>query len=764
MISPDASPLADLPQRGFPASPAGVSRTDDLRGDVMGGCTAVLVSLPMILSCGAVVYLPLGSEFVTAGVVASFVTAIAGAVVPALLGGRLHVNAPRPTQAALLAAMMGSLATQPDVESFLAAAQVPAHVLLIAAAAAALLVAGTAQLVLGLLRLGDLVKYVPQTIVAGFVTGFVIQIVAVQAPLLFGAVSWAGLGEALSGASVSGYALAIGVLAGAVTLVIPRISRHVPAALAGLAAGTLVDVAVQHLAPGLPRGPVIGTLPAGLFAGFPTLDLAAIGWSGFPRTALFTIVSTGLTLALITSLQSLLSAAAADTLFRSTVDGNRELVRQGGCTIASALLGGTATGGSPLLTRAAFLQGGRTRRVNAVMAVALLVLAVLLREPVGAIPLSVLAAVVIIVTFQGVDDWTKHLVRAFFHRQPGMHLRRLGTDLAVLLLVSAMVAFVNVLAALGVGMVVTVGVFLRRSAGSPLRRIYFGDMLQSNTVRSNLAAATLEQKGQATAIVELQGALFFGSAEALRRGIEEGIASATCVILDCRRVTDIDSSCVLILERLDELMAERGCRMLIAGFGKSTDLRQFLTIVGFDTPERQGRVFDDLDVALASAEDRLLEQHAADAYADAEIPLAKHPVLADLSAARLTMIEILARRVEAAAGEAIYREGEPATAIFLLAKGAATRQRRLPGSPLPIRQTGYRPGALFGEAALLRGGTWDADVIADTQVVYYRLMVADLLTVDKIDPWIALAMLRNIAGGLMDRIQFLRQVQWTRVR
>ncbi len=737
-----------------------------LRGDIMGGLTTMLVALPTILSCGAIVYQPLGATFVAAGVAAAFMTAIVGALVPACLGGRLHVNAPRATQAALLAAMMADLSAQPAFRAVLPTDAATADATLIIMAVAALIIAGLTQMVLGAFRMGDLVKYIPQTIVAGFVAGFVIQIVTIQTPFLFGLDGWSALRQAvLEGqGALNGYSLAIGLLAGAVTVLTPRFTRLVPGALAGLVVGTLADLLTRYCLSGvITRGPLIGTLPDGLTLGLPVSGLDTVLHAGLPGPAVTTVLATGITLAFITSIQSLLSATAADSLFGSSANSNRELAVQGICNVGSALAGGTASGGSPLLTRIAFHQGARTRRAQLVLGLGLMVLAWGLRDPVGAIPLSVLAAVVIVVTAQSLDDWSVHLLRTLFRRGHSRNASRLGADLAVLALVSGLVAFVNVPSAIGLGMLVTVAVFLRRSSSSPIRRIYRGNILQSNTIRSNIDRATLEQHGQAIAIIELQGPLFFGSTDFLCRSIEDVASSATDAVLDFRRVTDIDSTGILILKRIDGVLAGGGCRLLLAGLPDGSDVRRFLLEVGFDQPEHDGRIFADLDMALAHAEDRLLARRGVVPAEDAEISLTRHPALAGLTAARLSMIQILARRLDYAPGAAIFREGDPADAVFLLVKGAATRQRRLPDSPNPIRQTGYRAGALFGEAALfLSEATRTADVIADTPVVCYRLAVNDLLMVDGIDPWIALTIVRNIAAGMMDRKQALRRVQGAR--
>jgi MFS superfamily sulfate permease-like transporter len=733
------------------------------RADLVGAVMAMLFMLPMILSCGAVVYQPLGSAFVPIGMSAAFATALAGALVLAVVGrGRLHINAPRATQAALLATMMAGVSTLPELTSALSADPAARAVTLMTVVAAALVVAGLTQVVLGALRLGDLVKYVPQTIVAGFVTGFVIQIVLIQVPFLLGLTGWPEVWRAVAGTGdITLPALGFGGLAGVATLVLPRFIPVVPGALMGLIVGSVAQYGAGWWVDDPHRlGPLIGALPSGLPVMPPIAGLEFATDPHLLAALVYPVVATGITLAFISSVQSLLSAAMADSLLKTRYNSNRELINQGLCNILSGFIGGTSTGGSPLLTRSAYNHGSRTWRTNLCLAICLVVMTLVLVNLVGAIPLSVMAAVVVIQMVQGLDEWSRHLVVKVV-RRPG---RAFGGDLAldfvVLILVSALVAFVDVLAAVGIGMLATVAVFLKRSSGSAIRRVYRGDTFQSHTARSNVDADRLECHGQVIAVVELQGPVFFGSADLLSRRIETEAATTAVMILDFRRVTDIDSTGALILDRVDQALAERGCRLLLAGLPEDSDSRRFIREVGYDAPEREGRVIAEMDTALAYAEDLLLATLNEPEAEDTEIPLAEHPSLAGLGEAHLSVLQVIARREDYAPGHYILRNGDPADAVLLLVKGRATRQLRPTSDQRPVRQAGYRPGVLLGETALLRGGVWTAEVVADTPTVCYRLALDDLLMMDRISPRIAVTILRNIGDSLMIRNDQLRLAQW----
>ncbi len=712
------------------------------RDEATGGLVGALFVMPAVLGCGLIVFQPLGADFQALGIQAAFGATIAAALFRGLIGGRgLQVNAPRATQAALLGGLLVQATQTAAGGDTVPAAAMTAIVFL------ALAVAGLAQLLLGALRLGDLLKFIPQPVIAGFINGFALVILLQQLPSLLGLPDGAGLTAFARGAaSLNPWALALGIAAAAGVWGIGERRSVLPGPLIGLAAGTLAYWSLAHwLGDPAPLGVTVKAPPPGLpFA----LSLPGIGeLIAHPvfRAMGPSIAATGLTLGMVSSIQSLLSAAAADSLLRHRHDSSRELLTQGGANLLSAALGGTVTGGSPLYTRVAIHNGARTDRANLFVGLGLLAAALGLGPLLEAVPVSVMAGMVIVTVLRP-DDWTLQLVRLLWGRRTSAARGELVQNLAIVVIVALLVATSDVLVALAVGMGISVIVYLRRAAVSVVRRSYRGDRVHSQTGRSPADMEALETHGGAIAVMELHGPVFFGSAENLARQAEALAAGCETLILDLSRVNDVESTGVLVLRRLDERLARSGVVLLLAGVWKGRGLRALLRDMGFSAPEEEGRVHGDLETALALAEDRLLARLTGGGGADErELPLSDHPSLHGLTRAQFDLLALTARRVAFGPGDRILTEGSTDNSQFLLVKGCVRVERRLHEAGHAMRIGSIRSGAIFGEMAMLTGEPRSADVVADSNVVCHELTAADLAMLDSLDPAISFILLRNIA-------------------
>lgn len=742
---------------GTPNGPSGLDRW---RGEALGGLAGALFVMPAVLGCGVIVFQPLGSAFQSLGIRAAFGATIAAALFRGLLpGGSLHVNAPRATQAALL----GGLLVQAGQAAAAGGYSVPAEALVVIPVLA-LMVAALLQLLLGVLRMGDVLKFIPQPVVSGFVNGFALVILLQQLPNLLGLPDGAGAWAAVTGAApVNPWALGFGLLAVAgVWLVGEKRSRVIPGPLIGLIVGT---IAYQALAGAMePGGMELGALgatvkapPAGMPFVFALPGLADLAGHRVFADLWPSLLVTGLTLGVVSSIQSLLSAAAADALLRARHDSSRELLAQGGANLLGALGGGTVTGGSPLYTRVAIHNGARSDRANLFLGLVLLGAAMGLGPVLEMVPVSVMAGVVVVAVLRP-DDWTMQIVTLLLRRRAGAARAELLQTLFIVVVVAVLVAAVDVLAALAVGMALSVMVYLRRAAVSVVRRSYHGDRVHSMTGRSGTDMDLLERHGRAIAVMELHGPVFFGSADNLARAAETLTAGGETLILDLARVNDVESTGVLILRRLDERLAREGKTLLLSGLGAGRGLRALLRDMGFDRPEAEGRVYGDLDTALSAAEDRLLARlsglGAGTGAADGEeeMALCDHPSLEGLTQAQFDLLSLTTRRLTFAPGERILSEGCTQNSQYFLVKGRVRVEKRSPGGGHSVRLGSICTGALFGEMAMLTGKPRSADVVADSAVVCHELTAEDVAMLDSLDPSISFILVRNIAREVTVKI------------
>ncbi|MDD2658723.1 MAG: SulP family inorganic anion transporter [Methylococcales bacterium] len=528
-----------------------------------------------------------------------------------------------------------------------------------------LLVSGLTQVLLGASRMGLLVKFVPYPVLAGFINGFAIQIILAQAPKLIGLDHGNQLLGALSGAiPVNWWSLGFAVLSGSLVLVTGRVSRLVPAAIVGLLGGTMAQIIVAKYFVPVDLGPVIGALPAGIPFVLRVDDmLQFVSTNAFSRHA-FPIIATGVTLAFVSSIQSLLSISASERLLGIRPSSNRELMVQGAGNLLSALFGGAPSGGSPNVTQTVFANGGRSGVANLAFAATLLGLSYGLSQVIALIPLSVMAGVVVVTTAGSMDKWTQQLlVRIGINEEPSGR-QELITKIVVVVLVAALVVWAGALAALGVGMTIVFMVFLYRSNANMVRRILYVDHLRSRTERSHAALNELNSHGRRIAIIELDGPIFFGSAETVACSVEKELAAADWIVLDHNYVGHFDSSGVMMLKRLDDMMLKSNKRLLLSYLPEGGNQRRFLKTMGLIQPEVEGRIFDNTNAALSWAEDELLIELGYFQNTADESVLEKFDIFRGMTDDEIRRLACLQTRQQHQC-EMIMREGEECLSLDL---------------------------------------------------------------------------------------------------
>jgi sulfate permease, SulP family len=418
----------------------------NLKGEAAGGVMAGLFLLPNLLAVGMVATAPLGPTWLAAGIKGAFAATIIAALLRALLGGAFHINAPRPSQAAMLAALMVQLTALTPMP----AGNMPAEMLL-AASFLALAVAGLLQCGLGAVRVGGFLRLIPLPVAAGFANGFAVAIAAAQFPAFLGLRNWDAVNAAVADpARLSPWPVLCGAAALVASLAAPRLIARIPAGFVGLGAGCLLHAGSAFFLPaGAALSPVVGAFADGL--PFVWSGEAMWGLLTGGQTAIFwPILETAATLAAIASLQSLVSLSTSDALTGRQSDGDGELLRQGAAAMAGALVGGTAVGGSPLYTRVAWINGGRGRGAQIFLAAALLAAVTLLADGVAALPLAVLAGVVIATMIGTLDPWSLRAVKSL--RNPAAPRAAVAIDLSISLAVAGAVIFAGALPALATGL------------------------------------------------------------------------------------------------------------------------------------------------------------------------------------------------------------------------------------------------------------------------------------------------------------------------
>ena len=292
----------------------------------------------------------------------------------------------------------------------------------------------------------------------------------------------------------------------------------------------------------------------------------------------------------------------------------------------------------------------------------------------------------------------------------------------------------------------------RTNVRSVIRRDYRADLVRSNRLRTPEEREVLAEKGRQIAVLEAQGALFFGSTEQLMRRLAQLAAEARYVIVDFKRVHLADPSARKLILRAARAMAGKGTELLFASMADEGPLAPLAQ--AFAEPENQSlvRIFRDADAALEWCENQLLagaSQPGATKFALSEINLFK-----GLNAEERRLLEAIVQPLVFDKGATIIREGDDANLFFVLARGTVSVQIRVPGQgERKKRVASIGPGLTFGEMALLDGGKRSADIVADERVICYGLRVEQLHELAEEHPNIMIAILGNLTREFSERLR-----------
>ncbi len=604
---------------------------------------------------------------------------------------------------------------------------------------------------MALLRLGSLARLVPQPVLAGFMNGVALLILAAQIPPLLGLADGAWQRRGLAAlADMQVAPLLIGLGTALLAWALMRRAPRLPAALLALLAGVLAAELVPRLWPGLPALPRLEAVaavlpsplsPSSLFGGT-ALDLLQRNGGAVALAALL--------LAVLGGLESVLGIAATESAFGFRTDPNRELLALGGANVVSGLLGGMPVVFLRMRAIASWQAGGRTRWAAAAGAILLGLAFVLGQSLLARLPLAVLAGLMVVIALGLADGWTRQLAQRWWAGERSAELRQ---SLAIVAVVCAVTLWLGFAAGVAVGLLLSMALFVRAMNRSLLRARFDASAQPSRRVYPGALEALLAPARARIEIIELEGALYFGNAERLADVAETGAVGREVLILDLRRVSTVDASGAVVLERLARTLAQRGCRLALAGAAPLQRHGQTLRAYGVLGPGRPCQAFADTDQAIEDAEQALLAAAGVPLQGLA-VPLADCALLQGLTPPQLQRLLPLLRERRLAAGERLFAEGDAGSAVFVLTEGSIT----IVGSADADRSARQRfisfsPGMTLGETAVLDGGGRTADAWADGPCTLYELAAQTLRALQHEHPDIAALIFRNLALHLSARLR-----------
>ena len=531
-----------------------------LRDDLSGGLVSAAVAVPLAMGYGMFAFGALGDSYFSHGALAGLYAAVVAGIVCVALGDRsTMVYAPRVTTTFFLGALLHDL-----VSTGAGGPGAPGLHLTILAFFAIVFLGGALQALFGVVRLGSLLRFTPRPVMAGLQNAAAALLFLVQLGNVCGfdhGVPFTAVAKHL--AEVKPASIAVALVTFAAMWNARAMTTRIPPLLVGIGIGTALYFGITWAGFGAYLGPVIG-MPGTVESLAPLNHVRDLAGAPDFVALLPSIVVGAFALALVAAIDTLLCAKLVTPPGAPNPNGNRLLVRLGTGNMLSACFGGITSGINigPSVANRTF--GGKSAVSVLINATALLAVIFVLFPVVSQMPRVVLSAAIMVIAVQHIDPWSMDLVRRIGTDASG-HRALMLLDLAVVGAVALLAITINIVLAVFIGIIVAIALFIARMSRSNIRRSYRCDVIRSRKARGQEQAALLEKLGAEVLVLELQGVLFFGSAETLSEDIERLAASGTrTVILDLRRVTEVDATGARILLEIRLSLARRHQQLAVA--------------------------------------------------------------------------------------------------------------------------------------------------------------------------------------------------------
>ena len=457
-------------------------------------------------------------------------------------------------------------------------------------------------ILLGVFKLGGLVKFIPYTIVVGFTAGIAVTIATGQIGDFFGLHpqfplevmgteylkmpgTFAGkiLVYAASFRTLNFYSFGMAVLCLAVIFLWPKVTKKIPGSLIVIVIATLANLIVSHFAGDNPawHADIIKdrySIPSGLPK--PALP-------DFSLSTVKTVFPTACSIAVLAAIESLLSAVVADGMLGTKHDSNNELIGQGIANIASPLFGGLPATGAIARTATNINNGGRTPVAGIVHAVVLLLIMMLFGKYVEYIPMAALAAVLMSVAWNmaGIPSIRKLL-------------KGQKSDITVLLVTFFITVFVDLTYAIGIGLMFAAFFFIKKM-------IDVSEVQEKrNTIVSGITGNGTEEQINVpvgAVVYEIEGPLFFATVRKFELAVERAGTEFDVLVILMRNTIYLDAGGVQALEQCKAACDRRGVKIVISGI----HTQPYILFEKTGMADKIGRenIFDNIESAMNRAKE-----------------------------------------------------------------------------------------------------------------------------------------------------------------
>jgi SulP family sulfate permease len=525
------------------------------QGDLLGGLTVGIVALPLAIALA-----------IASGVKPEqgLYTAIFGGFVIAVLGGtRAQISGPT---GAFIVIVYG-IVQKYGYDGLVVAT----------------LLAGIILIIMGLVRMGAFLKFVPYPVVVGFTSGIALIIFSSQVGDFLGLKiekvpadfleKWIAYGHNFAGLDLN--TVIVGLASLLIIVLCPRVTRRIPGPFVAILVATFV---VQYF-----HVPVdtIETRFGGVPNSLPIPTFPIVNWQTIQQ-----LFSPALTIAILAALESLLSAVVADGMMGTRHRSNMELVAQGAGNIVSVIFGGVPATGAIARTATNIKSGGKTPVSAIIHCIFLLLVLLFIGKWAALIPMATLAAILVVVAYN-MSEW-----REFIHL-----LKSPRGDLAVLLATFLLTVFVDLTVAIQVGILLAAFLFLQKMSQETQVDLITANLKDDDEFKSRDMSKVQIPLG--VEVFEVYGSLFFGAVAQFRESIRRVGKKPKVIVLRMRNVLTIDASGVHILNELAEEGRRDGYILIFSAVSRSVYrvMRQSGLVEVVGRENFAGDIFSALEIA-----------------------------------------------------------------------------------------------------------------------------------------------------------------------
>ena len=553
----------------FPFAPRLVSELrhynkEKFMADLMAGLIVGIVALPLAIAFGIASGVSPSQGILTA--------IIGGFLVSALGGSRVQIGGPT---GAFIVIIYGIVSNP----------QLGLSGLMIAT-----MLAGVFLIVLGVCRLGTIIKFIPYPIVVGFTSGIAVTIFTTQIKDLLGL----NITEAIPADFVSKWIVyfrhittidwltaLIGVLSILIIALTPKVSKKVPGSLVAI---IVMTVGVYFLnAHTSMHVTTIGDQFGEIKASIPELQMPAITWEGIKS-----LLPTAMVIAVLGAIESLLSATVADGVCGDHHNSNQELIGQGVANLCTPLFGGIPCTGAIARTMTNINNGGRTPVAGLIHALVLLVIFLVLMPLAAYIPMACLAGVLVIVSYN-MSGW-RTFIQLFKNPK---------SDVIVLMMTFLLTVIFDLTIAIEVGLLVACLLFMKRMAESTQIKVIADEIDPNDETDAEVHEEALTIP-EGVEVYEINGPYFFGIANRFEELMAELDNHPKVRIIRMRRVPFIDSTGIHNLQNHCEMSHREGTHIVLSGV--TPNVYSVLEHNGFCHLLGKDHICPNINVALERAE------------------------------------------------------------------------------------------------------------------------------------------------------------------